>query len=398
VWQDRRTADVCQQLASSGANELVANKTGLVIDAYFCATKIAWILDHVPGARRRAETGELAVGTVDSWLIYNLTGGRLHVSDVTNCSRTMLMNTHTSTWDDELLELFRVPRNVLPKILPSMQVYGETDGSLFGSPIPIGGAAGDQQAALFGQNCTCVGMAKNTYGTGCFILTHLGNQAKPSKCKLLTTVACSDSNVREYAYEGSVFIAGAAVQWLRDGMGVIEKSADVEALATRVSDTDGLYFVPALTGLGAPYWDPYARGLVIGISRGTTRAHLARAALEGIAYQVADVLDAMKRDAGTPIQELRVDGGATANNFLMQFQADLLQVPVVRPAMVETTAAGAAFLAGLSTGFWKNRDELGSIWRAERVFEPSMKADEVAQRRNRWRDAVNRCRGWETGS
>jgi glycerol kinase len=396
VWQDRRTADVCQALQSAGHTDLVQRKTGLIIDAYFCATKIGWILDHVPGARRRAEKGELAFGTIDSWLFWKLTGGRVHATDVTNASRTMLLDIATCRWDDELLNLFNIPAAILPEVLPSSHLYGVTDAELFGAPIKIGGAAGDQQSALFGQNCIHHGMAKNTYGTGCFMLMNIGERPQPSKHKLLTTVACSTSHSRQYAFEGSVFIAGAVVQWLRDGLGIIDSAAEIEALATSVPDSGGVYLVPAFAGLGAPHWDSFARGTIVGITRGTSRAHFARAALEGIAYQVADVLDAMKQDSGIEMAELRVDGGASANDTLMQFQADIMQVPVVRPKVIETTAMGAALVAGLAVGFWDDVNEIEKIWQTDRVFEPSMGADEVAERRGRWNEALARSRSWET--
>jgi len=395
VWQDRRTSADCEALHQAGHTDLVQRKTGLIIDAYFCATKIRWLLDHVPGARRRAERGELAFGTIDSWLFWKLTGGRIHQSDVTNASRTMLWNIHTWQWDDELLDLFQVPREMLPEVCPSSHLYGETETDWFGGPIRIGGAAGDQQAALFGQNCTGQGMAKNTYGTGCFMLMNMGEQPRRSEHRLLTTVACSTGGARQYAFEGSVFIAGAAVQWLRDGLGLIKTSAEVEALAASVPDSDGVYLVPAFSGLGAPHWDSHARGTIIGITRGTTAAHVARAALEGIAFQVADVLDAMKQDSGAPIQELRVDGGASANDLLMQFQADIMQVPVVRPKVIETTALGAAFLAGLAVGFWDDLEEIQKVWQTDRVFEPAMDLAEVHRRRQRWSAALARSQHWE---
>jgi len=398
VWQDRRTASYCDSLIKAGHTNLVQQKSGLLIDSYFCATKIRWLLENVPGLRERSERGELAFGTIDSWLFWKLTGGRVHATDVTNASRTMLLNIATCQWDDELLSLFNIPRSILPEVLPSSHLYGETDASLFGSPIKLGGAAGDQQSALFGQNCTRHGMAKNTYGTGCFMLMNIGDKPTPSTCKLLTTVACSVQGQREYALEGSVFIAGAAVQWLRDGLGIIDAAAEVEELAASVPDSDGVYMVPAFAGLGAPHWDSYARGTIVGITRGTTRAHLARAALEGIAYQVADVLDAMRQDAGIPIKELRVDGGASANDLLMQFQADILQVPVVRPKIIETTALGAAYLAGLAVGFWNNVSEIVEVWQTDKVFQPSMPTEEVSRRRARWSEALQRSRGWESDS
>lgn len=396
VWQDRRTAEYCDSLRNAGHTDRVQQKTGLLIDSYFCATKLRWLLDNVPGARQRAEKGELAFGTVDSWLFWKLTGGRVHATDVTNASRTMLFDISRCQWDDELLELFEIPKSVLPEVFPSSHLYGETNAELFGEPIKLGGAAGDQQAALFGQNCTQPGMAKNTYGTGCFMLMNIGNEPKKSNCKLLTTVACSAGDRREYALEGSIFIAGAIVQWLRDGLGIIESSSEIESLAATVKDTDGVYLVPAFAGLGAPHWDSYARGTIVGLTRGTTRAHIARAALEGIAFQVAEVLDAMIEDSGVAIEELRVDGGAAANDLLMQFQADIIGVPVVRPKVIETTALGAAYLAGLSSGFWSNLDEISQVWQTDRVFKPSMPADEVAKRRERWTAALDRARSWET--
>jgi glycerol kinase len=394
VWQDRRTASYCDQLERDGCSELIRSKTGLVIDPYFAGTKLKWMLDHVAGARTLAEQGHLAFGTVDSWLLWNLTGGGLHVCDVTNASRTLLFNIKTGNWDEELLELFGIPAALLPEVRPSRCVYGSTVKALFGGEIPLAGAAGDQQAALYGQNCTQRGMAKNTYGTGCFMLMHVGNQAAESKCRLLSTVAASAAGQLEYALEGSVFIAGAAVQWLRDGLGIIKSASEVETLASSVPDSDGVYVVPAFAGLGAPDWDAYARGTILGLTRRTTAAHIARATLEGIAFQVADVLDAMKTDSGLPIEQLRVDGGASANNLMMQFQADMLQVPVVRPKNIESTAAGGAWLAGLSVGFWKDEQELQSVWQTDRVFEPSVTAAEAAERRIRWHEALNRSRDW----
>ena len=398
VWQDRRTSSYCDTLREAGHAETVQKKTGLVIDAYFCATKIRWILDHVDGARERAERGELAFGTIDSWLCWNLTKGRVHATDVTNASRTMLLNLSTCRWDEELLDLFEIPASMLPEVLPSSHLYGESDPELLGSAIKIGGAAGDQQSALFGQNCTEHGMAKNTYGTGCFMLMNVGKTPAASRCKLLTTVACSGDSTPQYALEGSVFIAGAAVQWLRDGMQMIDSAPEVETLAASVPDSGDVYMVPAFAGLGAPYWDAYARGAIIGLTRGTTRAHIARAALEGIAFQVADVLDAMKQDSGMPISELRVDGGASANDLLMQFQADISQVPVIRPRVIETTALGAAYLAGLAVGFWQDTKDIERIWQTDRIFEPALSLDEVAHRRGRWRDALGRAGHWEPKS
>ncbi|MCA9139347.1 MAG: glycerol kinase GlpK [Planctomycetales bacterium] len=398
VWQDRRTAEFCDSMRHQGYAELIQAKTGLLIDAYFSATKLRWLLDNVPDARRRAGAGELAFGTIDSWLIWKLTGGRVHVTDVTNASRTMLLNLETGQWDDELLSLFDIPPSVLPDVVPSSHVYGQTDAELLGGPIAIAGSAGDQQAALFGQNCTRHSMAKNTYGTGCFMLMHVGETPLVSKNRLLTTVAAGVGNRPEYALEGSVFVAGAAVQWLRDGLGMIQSSSEIEPLAASVPDSAGVYVVPALAGLGTPHWDSYARGTIVGLTRGTNRGHIARATLEGIAFQVADVFDAMKQDAGFPIQELRVDGGASANNLLMQFQADIMQTPVVRPQVTETTSQGAAYLAGLATGFWKDLDELATIWKSERVFEPTMSDGEVARRRARWADALERSKSWDQGT
>ena len=395
VWQDRRTADACNRLRDEGYADAITQRTGLVVDPYFSGTKLRWLLDNVEGARQKADAGELAFGTIDSWLIWNLSGGQLHITDVSNASRTMLMNLNSGQWDQEQQDLLQIPESVLPTIVPSSDVYGSTSTDLFGVPIPIAGSAGDQHAALFGQNCTKHSMAKNTYGTGCFMLMNIGEQPVASTQKLLTTIACTDGEKPHYALEGSVFIGGAAVQWLRDGLGILESSADVESLAASVPDCDGVYVVPAFAGLGAPHWDPYARGAIIGISRGTTAAHIARATIEGIAFQVADVLDAMQKDAGIPIDELRVDGGACVNDLMMQFQADLLQAPVVRPKVVETTALGAAFLAGLAVDYWSGADEIASLWQTDRVFEPSMATDIVQQKRQRWSDALDRSRGWE---
>ncbi len=393
VWQDRRTAAMCDRLKARGLEQVIRRKTGLVLDAYFSATKLQWILQHVKGAREKARTGALAFGTVDSWLVWNLTGGKQHVTDVSNASRTMLFNIRTGDWDDELLALFDVPRSVLPEVRSSSEVYGET--SLFGQPVPIAGIAGDQQAALFGQVCTRPGMVKNTYGTGCFMLMNTGAKPIASKNNLLTTVAWRIGDRTEYALEGSIFIAGAVVQWLRDGLGIIKHSRDIETLAARVPDTGGVYLVPAFAGLGAPHWDQYARGLLAGITRGTTAAHIARAALEGIALQVMDVLHAMEADAGIRLKELRVDGGACANNLLMQFQSDLLDVPVVRPQVSETTALGAAYLAGLAVGFWKNRSEIAAQWRADRRFTPAMKPAIRKTICAGWAKALARAKSWE---
>jgi glycerol kinase len=393
VWQDRRTAGVCDRLKKAGKAAMIRKKTGLVIDAYFSGTKLAWILNNVPGAKARARAGELAFGTIDSWLVWNLTGGRVHVTDASNASRTMLYNLHTGDWDDELLKLLGVPRAVLPAVRASSEVYGEC--SLWGGAIPIAGMAGDQQAALFGQVCTRPGMVKNTYGTGCFMLMNTGTKPIASKNNLLTTVAWRINGRTEYALEGSIFIAGAVVQWLRDGLGLIKTSGEIEALAAQAADNGGVFLVPAFAGLGAPHWDQYARGLVAGLTRGTTSAHLARAALEGIAYQVHDVLHAMQADSGIKLKELRVDGGACANNLLMQFQANLLGVPVVRPRVSETTALGAAYLAGLAVGYWKNTAEIASQWQADRRFSPEMKPAERKKLLAGWNKALARAKRWE---
>src|SRR6185437_11223292 len=370
VWQDRRTAAICDRLKARKLDRVIRRKTGLVVDAYFSGTKVQWILENVKGAKARARAGELAFGTVDSWLVWNLTGGRVHVTDASNASRTMLFDIGKGAWDDELLKIFGVPRSMLPDVRSSSEVYGET--TLLGEPIPIAGIAGDQQAALFGQACTKPGMAKNTYGTGCFMLMNTGTKRIASKNNLLTTVAWRIGDRTEYALEGSIFIAGAVVQWLRDGLGMIQSSSEVEALAAQVEDTGGVYLVPAFAGLGAPHWDQYARGILAGVTRGTTAAHVARAALEGIAFQVADVLRAMEADSKIKLKELRVDGGASANNLLMQFQSHLLGVPVVRPKVTETTALGAAYLAGLAVGYWKDQKQIATQWQVDRRFMPAM--------------------------
>ena len=393
VWQDRRTASICDDLNTRGLADSIQKKTGLVIDAYFSATKLAWLLEHVPDCRRRAENGDLAFGTVDSWLAWNLSGGTLHVTDASNAARTMLLNIERGNWDDDLLELFNIPRAVLPNVKPSSAIYGTTSAALFSAAIPIAGIAGDQQAALFGQMCLTPGMAKNTYGTGCFMLLNTGEKPVASKQKLLTTVAWDVAGQRSYALEGSVFVAGAIVQWLRDGLGIIRASADVETLAASVTDNGGVYLVPALTGLGAPHWDAHARGAIFGLTRGTTAAHIARAALEGIAHQVADVLDAMQKDAAVKLTQLRVDGGASQNNLLMQFQADLLGVAVIRPRITETTALGAAYLAGLAVGYWRDVNEIAGQWRPERVFEPHFSAQTRADHRRCWHSALARTMG-----
>jgi glycerol kinase len=389
VWQDRRTAAACDRLKARGLAPLIKRKTGLVVDAYFSATKLAWIL-------RTRKASKLAFGTVDTWLVWNLTGGRVHVTDPSNASRTMLYNLRTGDWDDELLKLFGVPRSVLPEVRSSSEVYGRT--ALFGGSIAIAGIAGDQQAALFGQACTQPGMVKNTYGTGCFMLMNTGTKPMASKNNLLTTVAWRIGKRTEYALEGSIFIAGAVVQWLRDGLGIIKSSSEVEALASQVTDTDGVYLVPAFAGLGAPHWDQYARGLLGGVTRGTTAAHVARAALDGIAFQVADVLRAMEADAHIKLKELRVDGGASANNLLMQFQSHLLGVPVVRPKVTETTALGAAYLAGLAVGYWKDQKQIAAQWQVDRRFTPAMKPLQRKRLEAGWRKALERARHWEAGS
>ncbi len=395
VWQDRRTSAFCDQLKSAGHGELIKSKTGLVIDAYFSGSKVRWLLDNVAGARERAKRGELAFGTVDTWLMWQLTGGALHITDPSNASRTLLFNLRTGEWDEELLRLFDVPRELLPQVRATSEIYGETLPDLFGRKIPLGGMAGDQQSALFGQGCFESGLAKNTYGTGCFMLMNLGAEPIASQHDLLTTYAWKTATQKAYALEGSVFIGGAVVQWLRDGLGIIKSATDVETLAASVPDCGGVYMVPAFAGLGAPHWDQYARGTISGITRGTTAAHFARAALEGIAFQVADVLEVMTQDSKIAVNELRVDGGACANNLLMQFQADLLRVPVVRPKVVETTALGAAYLAGLAAGFWKNPKEVQANHQTDRVFEPKLSADEAAHRRERWKEALSRARDWE---
>lgn len=393
VWQDRRTAGRCDELRRAGAETLVRERTGLVLDSYFSATKIEWILDHVPGARRRAEAGELAFGTIDSWLVWRLSDGAAHITDATNASRTLLFNIHAGTWDDELLALFRVPRAVLPEVRPSSEVYAHA--TIAGGPgVPIAGIAGDQQAALFGQLCTAPGQTKTTYGTGCFTLQHTGEHAPTSAHRLLGTVALRAGGATTYALEGSIFMGGATVQWLRDGLGIIRSSDEVEALAASVPDAAGVVMVPAFTGLGAPHWDPSARAIIAGMTRGTTRAHIARAALEGIAHQVVDVLEAMQADSGLRLPEMRVDGAACRNDLLMQLQADLLGVRLVRPADVETTALGAAFLAGLGMGLWKDTAQLATQQRISRTFEPRLPGAEVGVMRERWRVALERARGW----
>ncbi len=397
VWQDRRTAGYCDRLKNEGLGKTILEKTGLIIDAYFSATKVKWILDNVEGARSMAERGELAFGTVDSWLVWNLTRGGLHITDVSNASRTMLFNIHTLKWDPELLGIFGIPESMLPEVRSSSEIYGETSG-LFKSAIPVSGIAGDQQAALFGQMCTDPGMVKNTYGTGCFMMMNIGSEPLESKSRLLTTVGWRIGNDTVYALEGSIFIAGAVIQWLRDGLKIISGSGEVEKLASSVENNGGVYFVPAFAGLGAPYWNQHARGTVVGITRGTESAHLARAALESIAYQTLDVLLAMQNDSGINIRELRVDGGATVNNTLMQFQADLLHAKVVRPKITETTALGAAYLSGLAVKYWRSTGDIKSQWQLDREFTPGMPGKEIASLVNGWRRAVKAAEAWAEGS
>jgi len=398
VWQDRRTAGHCDELKQQGREALFRDKTGLMLDAYFSGTKLAWLLQHIPTARSRAEKGELAFGTVDTWLAWKLSQGALHITDVSNASRTLMFNIHSGQWDADLLDIFGIPQQVLPQVAPSSAFLGETH--LFGKAIPIAGIAGDQQAALFGQGCHTPGMAKNTYGTGCFMLLHTGTRAMASSNGLLTTVAAQSAKEKkekskmEYALEGSVFIGGAVVQWLRDGLGLIKSSGEVEGLAASVPDSGGVYLVPAFTGLGAPHWDAYARGAIFGLTRGSSAAHIARAALEAIAFQSADLLDAMQSDANIKLSELRVDGGAAGNNLLLQFQADLLGVPVVRPKILETTALGAAYLAGLAVGYWKDIAEIRELWVRDRAFEPAMPRQQVADLRGGWAKALARSKSW----
>ncbi|QDU25451.1 Glycerol kinase [Anatilimnocola aggregata] len=399
VWQDRRTAPLCDQLQAAGNADLIQERTGLLLDAYFSATKIAWLLDNVPGARAKAEAGKLAFGTIDTWLVWNLTGGAQHITDITNASRTMLLNIHTGEWDEELLKLFNIPRSLLPEVRSSSEIYGETTGGLLNARgIPIAGIAGDQQAALFGQLCLEPGQTKTTYGTGCFMLKSTGTKPLISKNRLLSTIACRRNNQTTYALEGSVFIGGAVVQWLRDGLEIIRKSSEVSQLAASVPDNGGVFLVPAFAGLGAPHWDPAARGLMIGLTRGTTKAHIARAAVESIAFQVADLLSAMQADSENDLTEMRVDGGASKDDLLMQFQADLLGVPLVRPKEIETTALGAAYLAGLAVGFWQGTDELVHLQQIDRRYEPKMPRSKVDALRGEWQRAVERCKLWEGGS
>ena len=391
VWQDRRTSDFCDKLKKQeGLIDTIRSKTGLIIDAYFSATKVNWILENIPGARQKAEEGKLRFGTVDTWLVWMLTRGEVHVTDVTNASRTMLFNIHTLEWDKELLELFNIPASMMPQVKSSSEVYGHTKGTIFAYEVPIAGMAGDQQAALFGQMCTEPGSVKNTYGTGCFLLMNSGEKPIMSSNNLLTTIAWKIGDKVNYALEGSIFVAGSVVQWLRDGLGVIRTSKDVEKLATSVPDNGGVYFVPALTGLGAPHWDQHAKGSIYGITRGTTAGHIARAALEGIAFQTMDIVRAMEKDAGCPLKELKVDGGATVNNLMMQFQADILGTSVIRPKVTETTALGAAYLAGLAVGYWESIDHIKSQWGVDREFTPQEEEDTVQKLRDGWAEAIRR--------
>lgn len=394
VWQCRRTAPICDELKKSGFDKKITEKTGLVVDAYFSGTKIKWILDNVEGTRDRALKGDLLFGNIDGWLIWNLTGGKVHVTDYSNASRTMLFNIHELKWDEEILKNLNIPASMLPDVKPSSYVYGYTDKSIFGVEIPIAGCAGDQQAALFGQTCYKSGMAKNTYGTGCFMLMNTGERAVPSHNGLLTTIAWGIDGKVEYALEGSIFIAGAAIQWLRDELKIIENSPQSEEYATRVKDTNGVYVVPAFVGLGAPYWDMYARGAILGLTRGAKREHIIRATLESLAYQTRDVLEAMQEDSGIKLSALKVDGGACANNFLMQFKSDILGVPVDRPTLIETTALGTSYLAGIATGFWKDRDEVAKNWGVDRHFEPTMDEETKEKLYKGWKKAVERSRNW----
>ena len=397
VWQDRRTADYCDRLKNEGRSQMVLEKTGLIIDSYFSATKVRWILDNVHGARKQAEDGLLVFGTIDSWLVWNLTRGRLHITDVTNASRTMLFNIHSLKWDEELLAIFNIPSSMLPEVRSSSEIYGTTAGQL-GFGIPIAGIAGDQQASLFGQMCIEPGMVKNTYGTGCFMMMNIGNKPITSKSQLLTTIAWKIGDETQYALEGSIFIAGAVVQWLRDGLGIIKKSEDIEKLAAKVKDSDGVYFVPAFAGLGAPHWNQHARGTLVGITRGSTAAHIARAALDSIAYQTLEVLLAMQNDSGIDIRELRVDGGATVNNQLMQIQSDLLQVDVVRPKITEITALGSAYLAGLAINYWSDIRDIKQQWQIDRTFSPKIEAEENRVLVKGWHRAVNAAKAWANDS
>jgi glycerol kinase len=397
VWQDKRTSDYCDELKKQGLAETFRDKTGLILDSYFSGTKIKWILDNVDGVRERAEKGELAFGTMDTWIVWNFTRGEVHVTDATNASRTMLYNIHTDEWDQEILKILDIPGSLLPEVKSSSEVYGETKTTIFTSKVPIAGIAGDQQAALFGQRCIDPGMVKNTYGTGCFMVMNTGSKPIKSSNNLLTTIAWKVDGKVEYALEGSIFIAGAVVQWLRDELGIIRKSSDIEKLAASVDDNGGVYLVPAFAGLGAPHWDQHARGTMVGITRGSSAAHIARAALEGIAYQTMDVLKAMEADSGIDIKELRVDGGATANNLLMQFQADILQSPVIRPKILETTALGAAYLAGLAVGYWESQDDISDQWQMEKEFSPAMPEENVNELISGWNRALKAAQAWSGG-
>ena len=390
VWQDRRTSEYCDSLKEKGLTDTIRSKTGLIIDAYFSATKIRWILDNVPHAREKAEQGKLRFGTVDTWLIWMLTRGEVHVTDVSNASRTMVYNIHDLCWDKELLELFNIPESMMPQVKSSSEIYGYTKTTLFAHEVPVSGIAGDQQAALFGQMCTDQGSVKNTYGTGCFLLMNTGDKPIMSNNNLLTTIAWKIGDKVNYALEGSIFVAGSVVQWLRDGLGIIRSSSEIEALAASVPDNGGVYYVPALTGLGAPYWDQYAKGCIYGLSRGSTAAHIARAALEGIAFQTMDIVNAMEKDAGVRLAELKVDGGASRNNLLMQFQADILNTSVIRPKVTETTALGAAYLAGLAVGYWESIDHIKRQWAVEKALEPKIGEAEAANLKEGWKDAINR--------
>lgn len=397
VWQDRRTAEFCDELMERGLEDTFRDKTGLLIDPYFSGTKVKWLLDNVEGLRDRSRNGEIAFGTIDSWMVWKLTGGNVHITDYSNASRTLMYNIYDLEWDEEILQILEVPQEILPEVKPSSYVFGETDpDALFGASIPVAGIAGDQQAALFGQACYEEGLAKNTYGTGSFVLMNTGTEAVPSREGLLTTIAWGiGEEPVEYALEGSIFVTGAAIQWLRDGLGIIKDAAETEELAKSIESNDGVYFVPALVGLGAPHWDSYARGTIVGITRGNDRAHLARAALESMAYQTRDVVVAMERDSGIQLKELRADGGAVANTFLMQFQADILGVPVEVPEITETTALGSAYMAGLATGFWESREEIDAKWKLQRRYDPQMSEEERKQLHRRWLNAVERSRGWE---
>ena len=390
VWQDRRTSEYCDSLKAQGLTEMIREKTGLIIDAYFSGTKVRWILENVPGARERAEAGKLRFGTVDSWLVWNLTRGERHVTDVSNASRTMLFNIHTLEWDKELLELLDIPASMMPEVRSSSEIYGHTKTTIFAHRVPVAGIAGDQQAALFGQMCTEPGSVKNTYGTGCFLLMNTGSEPIMSRNNLLTTIAWKIGDKVDYALEGSIFVGGSVIQWLRDGLGIIRSSSEVEALAMTVPDNGGVYFVPALTGMGAPYWDQYAKGCIHGITRGTTAGHIARAALEGIAFQTMDIVNAMEKDAGVRLSELKVDGGASADNLLMQFQADILDTKVIRPKVTETTAKGACYLAGLAVGYWDSIDGIKSQWLADKTFSPDAPAEKVEEFKAGWADAIRR--------